>query len=60
MTTKELPAITYVSSGNTVAGTKGGKLCMQLPAALPKDLDKQWYITKAYEMLSDTGYVVAK
>lgn len=58
MTTKQLPAITYISSGNTVAGTTGGMLCMELPGTLPKDLDKQWYINKAYEMLADTGVVM--
>jgi hypothetical protein len=55
MTTKELPPITYVKSGNAVAGTKGGKLCMQLPDKLPADLDYDWYINKAKEMLGNAA-----
>ena len=55
MTTKSLPAITYVKSGNAVAGTKGGKLCMQLPDKLPVDLDYDWYINKAKEMLGNAA-----
>jgi hypothetical protein len=55
MTTNEMPAITYVGSGNTVAGTTGGKLCLKLPEHLPADLDIEWYITEAYDMLRKLG-----
>ena len=55
MTTDELPPITYVTSGNTVAGTAGGKLCMELPEKLPKDLDLNWYILEAKKMLGNAG-----
>lgn len=49
------PPISYVSSGNRVAKTEGGKLCMDLPDALPKDLDYQWYIDEAISILSLLG-----
>lgn len=55
MTTDVLPSITYVESGNQVAGTAGSKLCMRLPDALPKDLNVQWYIDEAYRILADCG-----
>ena len=55
MTTKQLPAITYVKSGNAVAGTKGGKLCMELPTKLPADLDYGWYIDYAKELLGNAA-----
>ena len=55
MTTKQLPPVTYVKSGNAVAGTKGGKLCMELPATLPSDLDYDWYIDYAKELLGNAA-----
>lgn len=55
MTNNVLPSITYVESGNQVAGTAGSKLCMTLPDKLPKDLNIQWYIDEAYRILDDCG-----
>lgn len=57
MTTEQLPAITYISSGNTVPKTEGAKLLMTLPERnkLPADLDLQWYIKETYKMLEDMG-----
>ncbi len=57
MTTEQLPAITYVGSGNKVPKTEGAKLLMTLPERnkLPADLDLQWYIKETYEMLRDMG-----
>ena len=55
MTTKTLPPITYVGSGNKVPKTDGAMLCMTLPDKLPKDLNLQWYIDETYEMLMDMG-----
>lgn len=55
MTTDVLPSITYIESGNQVAGTAGSKLCMKLPDTLPKDLNLQWYIDEAYRILDDCG-----
>lgn len=55
MTTRKLPPITYVKSGNKVPGTEGGILCLKLPDKMPKDLNYDWYINKAKEMLADVG-----
>lgn len=57
MTTEQLPAITYVGSGNKVPKTEGAKLLMTLPERnkLPPDLDLQWYVRETYEMLNDMG-----
>ena len=51
------PPIAYVDSGNRVAKTDGGKLCMNLPDTLPKDLDYQWYIDESYSLLKDLGVI---
>ena len=51
------PPIAYVDSGNRVAKTDGGKLCMNLPDNLPKDLDYQWYINESYNILKDIGAI---
>lgn len=55
MTTKKLPPITYVESGNKVALTEGAMLCMTLPDKLPKDLDVDWYIAETYSILKNIG-----
>lgn len=56
MTTKKLPPITYVESGNKVANTDGARLCLTLPRKVPADLDVQWYIDRAYKILKEIGY----
>ena len=58
MTTEHLPPITYVSNGNQVPKTEGAKLCMTLPAKLPADLNRQWYIDEAYRILADLGVAI--
>lgn len=58
MTTQDLPPLTYVGSGNKVAKTEGGKLCLTLPPALPADLDRAWYVREAYSWLEDMGVVL--
>ena len=55
MTKETLPPLTYLSSGNRVPKTEGAKLCMTLPARLPPDLDKAWYIQEALKILNDLG-----
>ncbi len=49
-------AIVYASNGNTVSLSYGAKPCMTLPDALPTDIDYNWYIKKADDMLKDVGY----
>lgn len=55
MTTKNLPPITYVGSGNKVAGTEGGHICMTLPKHVPKDLNRRWYVEETHRILRDLG-----
>ena len=55
MTLDKLPPITYVGSGNMVPKTEGARVCMTLPDELPADLDKNWYVQEAYNMLNDMG-----
>ena len=51
----ETGSIQYKKNGNKVAMTDGAKPLMLLPAKPPKDIDRQWYITKAYAILADLG-----
>jgi hypothetical protein len=51
----ETGSINYKKNGNKVAMTDGAKPLMLLPANPPKDIDRQWYITKAYAILADLG-----
>jgi len=55
MTTDALPPLSYVESGNKVPSTDGAKLCMTLPAVLPADLNRNWYIQNTYDILKDLG-----
>jgi hypothetical protein len=57
MTTQDLPPITYVSNGNLVPKTEGAKLCMILPAAIPADLNRDWYVRETYEILNHIGAI---
>lgn len=53
----ETGTINYKSNGNTVPRTEGAKPCMRLPDEFPKDIDYQWYIREANDMLMDVGLV---
>lgn len=55
MTTQEMPPISYVGSGNKVPKTEGARVCMTLPDTLPPDLDIDWYVGEAHQILSDIG-----
>lgn len=48
--------ITYKTNGNTVARSEGAMPCMELPDALPQDIDYDWYIREAISILTDIGY----
>lgn len=48
--------ISYLSSGNKVAKTDGARPLMDLPKELPDDINYDWYINEANEMLFDCGY----
>lgn len=47
----------YAETGNKVPRSEGAKACMELPDALPDDLDFEWYIAEAEKMLAGLGYV---
>jgi len=51
----ETGSINYKKNGNKVAMTDGAKPLMLLPAKPPEDIDRQWYIAKAYAILADLG-----
>lgn len=51
----ETGAINYKKNGNKVAMTDGAKPLMHLPDELPSDIDHEWYIAKAYAILTDLG-----
>lgn len=48
-------AIRYILSGNQVSNSEGAKPLMEL-GEFPDDLNFEYYIDKAYAMLSDIGY----
>lgn len=49
--------INYKSNGNTVPRTEGAKPCMILPDEFPNDINYEWYIKEANDMLMDVGLV---
>lgn len=49
-------AINSAKSGNKVGKSDFGKPIMDLPSVIPTDLDREWYIATAWEMLADLGY----
>jgi hypothetical protein len=52
----ELDAIFYITSGNKVPRSDGAVPLMHLPEKLPSDIDFQWYINEANDMLKQIGY----
>lgn len=50
-------AIIYAKSGNNVPKSEGAKPLMLLPDALPEDVDHEWYLREAREILIDIGAV---
>lgn len=55
MTTDKIGAIRYSSNGNLVPKTEGARACMVLPTEFPADLNYDWYVNEAYEMLRNMG-----
>jgi hypothetical protein len=45
--------IINAKNGHTVPKSQGAKPCMKLPDSLPDDIDYEFYINRAYEMLND-------
>lgn len=48
-------AIHYQTNGNRVPRSEGAKPLMELPDALPTDIDYDWYIAEAKSILSQIG-----
>ncbi|MCM8595148.1 hypothetical protein [Accumulibacter sp.] len=51
----ETATIQDISNGNTVARSQGARPCLVLPDDLPADIDLDWYVREAREMLGDLG-----
>lgn len=51
----ETGTINYVLTGNSVPKSEGAKPCMDLPEAIPADLDYDWYYNAALKALYDIG-----
>lgn len=49
--------IRYASNGNRVSKSDGAMPCMEIPDALPADIDYDWYEREAQSMLVDIGAV---
>jgi DNA polymerase elongation subunit (family B) len=47
--------IEYATNGNMVARSTGARPLMELPDALPADIDYDWYIREAESILSEVG-----
>ncbi|ABP63597.1 DNA polymerase [Burkholderia phage BcepGomr] len=45
-------------NGHAVPGTENGRPVMRLPETFPEDIDYEYYISTATEMLAGTGYPV--
>ncbi|MES2729903.1 MAG: hypothetical protein V4621_07415, partial [Pseudomonadota bacterium] len=45
--------LAYVSNGNLVPRSEGARPCMELPKVLPPDIDYDWYVREARELLKD-------
>ena len=52
----EYGAIVRAGSQNKVAKSTGGWPIMTMPTDIPDDLDYQWYINEAYDMLKQVGF----
>lgn len=51
----EVGAIRYQTNGNLVPRTEGAVPCMELPDALPVNIDYDWYVREAKSLLTDLG-----
>lgn len=49
-------AIHYKKNGNKVPRSDGAKPVMLLPDETPRDIDYDWYVREAYDILADVGY----
>ena len=52
----ELDALFYSTSGNKVPRSDGAVPLMKLPDTMPEDIDFNWYINEAKDMLKQIGF----
>lgn len=50
-------AMRYATNGKVVGRSVGAKACMDLPDTLPADVDIEWYVQEARELLMDVGAI---
>lgn len=48
--------INYITNGNTVGNSQNGVPCQDLPATLPSNLDKEFYVNMTETLLGQLGY----
>lgn len=53
----ESRCITYLTNGNKVGGSDGAAPVMNLPDAVPADIDYGWYVAEAHDMLRELGAI---
>lgn len=53
--TRNYMPLTYVTSGNRIPDSDKAHLCLDLPTEFPDDVDIDWYINRAKEMLESAG-----
>ena len=52
----ESVCIRYKTNGNKVSRSNGSMPCMTLPAEVPSDVDYDWYVREANDILKDIGH----
>lgn len=52
--------INYIVSDNKVPDTEGAKPAMDLPSEFPSDIDYQWYLNRARNILEEIAYLPRK
>jgi hypothetical protein len=53
--TRPYKPLSYIKSGNKVPDTDNARLCLTLPTTFPDDIDYDWYVRRAEEMLIGAG-----
>lgn len=57
MATKDQDPIIVVDNGHKVGNTLGAEPLMEMDGTMPPDVNRQWYIDKAYKVLKDIAYI---
>lgn len=54
--TAESEPLRYKVNGYKIPRSEGARPLMQLPDEVPADLDREWYVTEAYQILTSIGF----